>query len=73
MPQALKSPRCRQSNPYKNVTVVPIDFGNTSCRQLVETRSPSSNSKTKLRLVSPMRKLNQTAFLSQSNQPNDPK
>jgi hypothetical protein len=69
MHQTLKSPRCRQPNPYKNVTVVPIDFGNASLQQPLEARSPRSNSKTKLRLVSPMRKMNQTAFLSKTNQP----
>lgn len=69
MHQTLKSPRCRQPNAYKNVTVVPLEFGNASAPQTIEARSPRSNSKTKLKLVSPMRKLNQTAFLSKTNQP----
>lgn len=70
MQQTLKYPRCRQPNPYKKVTVVPFDFGNPSTLQpALETRSSRSNSKTKIRLVSPLKKLNQTAFMSKINQP----
>jgi hypothetical protein len=70
MQQTFKSPRCRQPHPYKKVIVVPIDFGNASIYQpTVETTSSRSNSKTKIRLVSPMRKLNQTVYMSKTNQP----